>query len=321
MNSLEVDRKIAHRHVVIVTSPIVELVAYLYFKQNSIKSRNITLITLRKYQCNLLKSQKNFCFSLGFFERAVNKIFNLSLEGLILSVLVLFRRRDFTLYSPWDLPQTFFLKRSRRCIAHFYLEEGQLSHNNYGEYDFSGKLNKERARISRWRSGHVSDILKTKVTFDGYFSSSAAGFIRIHPDAFLDKNKNKLVTLKIFSDENMQGLVNFRGTRKIGVFPAPRRLVGRTLVEVVDKLLSELGTECLIKLHPGYSSNGALRDEVIKCIHERSDGAVFVSDNAFIELEMLVEKKVLYGPTSSLELYAEFLGSEYRRIEINDPVK
>ena len=79
-----------------------------------------------------------------------------------------------------------------------------------------------------------------------------------------------------------------------------------------------MGKSGVIKIHPSFPSDKQTRKE-LNLMLERIRGSKnisFCDDDVVLEIEMLYESKVVYGPLSSLERYTENFGSKYLKIEL-----
>ncbi len=83
------------------------------------------------------------------------------------------------------------------------------------------------------------------------------------------------------------------------------------------KLIKFLPDGSCIKLHPSLSYSKNKLNNVQKVFDEISQNKLSLCTNEIIiELEILFEKKILYGPQSSLSIYAKEYGSKYIDVKL-----
>lgn len=305
-----------NKHIFFISSPIVELVVASYIEEFEISYNDIILIPLRKYTPNLINAKVlNIYFPL--IEKIFYRLFLISFEGLLIRLIIGLKKVSFYLYTPWDVPQYYSLRKLKNCLGQVYVEEGQMSHNKIYPYKMSKNYNQERRRLHTWRKSHVTQIKKDKTSFRGFFNRSAMGYLALTRGSFPEVDRNKKLFLKIPQDLISNYVEKTSAAKNIGIMPAPRRLVDIGWESVIDKFIEILPEGSMIKLHPGFEVNKQVYLKLERYLLVKSRGTITLCPKGtVIEMEMAKNKKVLYGPLTSLKRYANFLGSRFIDLKV-----
>ena len=85
---------------------------------------------------------------------------------------------------------------------------------------------------------------------------------------------------------------------------------------MISKLIQLLPENSVIKAHPSFMINSekieSLKSLLIKFQKEKFTPC---PKDVIIEMEMQYEKKIVIGPSSSLEFYTKLFKSEYQKID------
>lgn len=305
-----------HQHIFFISSPIVELIVASYLEELHIDAKDITLVSLRKYKPNLINAKViNIYFP--FIEKVFYRLFLLSFEGMVLRFIASFQNKYFYLYTPWDVPQYFSMRRSKNCLGHFYIEEGQISHNTVNLYEISANYYEERKRLQSWRNRYVSHLKKDQTPFRGFFNNKSSGHLVLLNDAFPGVDNNKKILVKISKNLASNYVEKTSATKTIGIMPAPRRVTDIGWQKAVDIFIEKLPPGSMIKLHPGFEVNKKTYRKLESYLSIKSRGEITLCPKGtIIELEMVKAKKVLYGPLTSLKRYSKYFGSRFINLKV-----
>ena len=88
---------------------------------------------------------------------------------------------------------------------------------------------------------------------------------------------------------------------------------------MIDTLIDLLPSNSIIKLHPSFYNSIIKVKTIKKYIEKKSYSSITLSsEDTILELEMLYEKKIIYGPQTTLSKYARYLGSSFHDIKLFD---
>ena len=293
------------KHVFVITNPINAIVTRMLIERFRLAKVNVVIFSLRGIDTSLAGS----CAVVGsstIVDRALMKLFCLSGQGLRFKNFVEREQREFILYASWMYPEIEVLAKSPLCIGSVYLEEGQQSY--YSASVYSHKNN-------TWsvRKGQISDG-----SLDHYFRDDYRACVSLSADAFPLLDKKKKIVLKNFELLKKCYQPQLMGTANIGITPAPRRMPENQIPHMAKVFANTLPDGGVVKLHPGfnvYQKMARIFREELKCA---SLGKVNCIPNSIvIELEMLFEPKIFFGPRSSVSIYANLFCSEYRFISFS----
>ena len=293
------------KHVFVITNPINAIVSRMLIEHFCIARDNVVIFSLRGIDTTIAGS----CAMAGsptVFDRALMKLFSLSGQGLRFKSFVEREQREFILYASWMYPEIEVLAKSTLCSGSVYLEEGQQSY--YLANIFPNKNNNWSVRKGKIFDGSV----------DHYFRDDYRACVGLSADAFPLLDKKKKIVLTNFELLKKCYLPQLIGKANIGITPAPRRIPENQISQMAKVFASTLPDGGVVKLHPGFNVHRKMArifQEELKCA---SLGKInCISNLIIIELEMLFEPKLFFGPRSSVSIYASLFGSEYRTISFS----
>lgn len=302
-------------HVFFITSPIVEIISSSYIKDKKIQSEDILLISLRGYQF-ILNEYEVVRLKPSLLSRVIFKLFKVSSLGLLLLLRLVAKNRKYIIYCPWDMPEVVSASWSKNFLGCYYIEEGTMSMGAYGSYFHDRTFRFELRRIAEWRQSHKRGIKDDLTRFNSFYDSNCLGFIKLVDGSFPDKIASKVKKIKFNLENFSHYKFTLKDTQNIVILPSTRRLEGAVISSFVDKMLQQVPSDCAFKFHPNFELNVELKEEIKREISKHIDAPKFCGNETIIELEMAVCKKTLYGPLSSLKIYAEHFGSEYVHVDI-----
>ena len=107
------------------------------------------------------------------------------------------------------------------------------------------------------------------------------------------------------------------GIKRIALSCAESRLINNNWEEMILKLIKYLPDGGLIKLHPSfYTSDNKIKKINSFLLKQNFKNISLCKSDVILELEMIYEKKIFYGPKTTLSYYTEMLGSEFKHIEL-----
>ena len=88
-------------------------------------------------------------------------------------------------------------------------------------------------------------------------------------------------------------------------------------MDMLSKLISILPNGSIIKPHPSFTINNNIYNEFKDLFNRINNKHIRLCEsNVMLELEMIYEKKQIFGPQSSLSIYTKMLGSKYEEINL-----
>ena len=290
------------KHVFVITNPINTIVVRMLINRFCIENDDILIFSMRGTDTTLV-GPCAIAGSSTLFDRALMKFFNFSGQGLRFKKFVEQDKRKFILYASWMYPEIEVLAKSHLCLGSVYIEEGQQSYYLARAYPASN---------NSW-SKRKEKILGGSV--DYYFRNDHRACVGLGANAFPLMDSEKKIVLKEFELLKKCYLPQLSGKPHIGVTPAPRRIPENqifTMARVFANILPDGG---VVKLHPGFNVHQKMARIFKEELKRASLGKVKCAPNStIIELEMLFEQKFLFGPRSSISIYAEIFNCEYQTI-------
>ena len=303
-------RKQGLLNVFMIVNPLAYLVAVLLIKKFKFDSSNILLVSSRGPDLSLL-NHPSLKLSPKRRHHIIQKVFFSSYLGI--EVLKKVKKRNFILYTPFSNRDSNWLIKSKKCVGHFYIEEGQGSYLqsklfNYNDLSFFNK---------------ISNNFKNKENFgDAYgnfYRSDSSGFIAIHPDSFPSIYNNEKYILDDLNFIKKIYTPKTTGIKNFALGCAERRLINGDWRKMIDTLINLLPSNSIIKLHPSFYTSMEKVKTIKEYIEEKSYSRITLcSEDVILELEMLYEKKISYGPQTTLSKYAKYLGSSFYDIKLFD---
>jgi len=290
-------------HVFLVASPIVQIVASLVIKKLGLSEREVLCVVVRESDTSLIKAKK-ITYKMLSIDRILSRLFQFSYSDTVLRRRVEASCDNFYVYCAWFDRTVEQLVNSPKCSGHYYMEEGQLAYYKNKEFDADVEY-RERARR------------KAEGSNDYHYRSDALGYYGLNNHAFPSISDKRKTILSDFSGLLEEYCLKLAGIQRIAVLPTPHRIDEVSIENLIDVYLENIGPDGVIKLHPGFSAYPALSKRVKEIIFSRGFLKESVcSNDVILELEMLHERKELFGVRSSLSTYAEILGSDYHFLDL-----
>lgn len=291
-------------HVFFISNPIFEMISVMWIKECNINLEKVLFINLRKINTNIINCRR-IVINNSLICRILNK-FGINLNLFRIKNFLKLIKKNFIIYAPWQIELVRHLINNKKCIGHFYIEEGQLS---------------------GWKKNLIPN---TKDEFINYSNGSiyaedkdflhrkdALGFISIDKNTFPHISNKKKIIINNFEDIKSIYKPKLIGIKIIGIMPAFRRIKGKKLLDIIFNLVDYLPNKSAIKLHPAYSISNKNKRSIEKSIIDKKGKQILICDSdILLEAEMLFEKKVIYGSKSSLQKYSEIFYSTFITIDL-----
>lgn len=291
--------------VFFVVNPLTALISRLIIDEFELK--NILIVSFRSTSVELIKFKTIFVTEKRFDAYRKKLLFDSPSGSRILEAI----EGDFILFTSWAFRETNWLLKSKKCKGHFYIEEGQGSYMNYTTFDYK--------KLPFWIL--IKNNFKNRINKGdgkGYFyREDNSGFIGLHPKSFPNIKTSQKYFLK--NMEKLKELYSpkLNGHKNIALSCAERRLEDNNWKGMIDKLIQCLPKGGLIKLHPSFCVSEEKIEKIKKYLNLKTNGQIRLCDNEVIlEIEMLYEKKTIWGPQTSLSFYADFFGSTFKSINL-----
>ena len=287
------------KHVFFILSPITLILSLLIAKAKMLNDDDVIVIYLRGFKSDFFKKPHHLVKT--FSKRLFQKLRFKPMTREVLKIIG--SKNNFLLYTPWCFPESAvtpdinILLNNKKCLGHFYIEEGQLSYEKNFE---------SNPALSR--------------SYNEYFREDNLGFYAIFDSAFPKAPLKKKIILSQSDLSEIKRLYTPKllGTNEIGITCSERRLKSNEYKKMLNVLISHLDDNSAIKFHPSFESDNKLfypLREFIK--HNELNKDISVCDrDIIIEFEMMYEKKTLIGSMSSLKIYADFLNSSFKEIDL-----
>ncbi len=305
------------KHVFIVSSPIVVFIAKLIINKFSIPSKDIIIIPERNTYFKLINS-KSIYQKRSFIDRLIKRIFLFSYRGYQLRRKIEKDCDKFILYCDWDNREVVEILNSKKCFGNAYIEEGQLSFNNFNTYVFKKNRISQWMRLQKWFKNVRTMSKDSNIPkFNECFNNKAFAFFTIYKEAFPLVDKNKKYNFIDFEIIRKDYVPKLTGKSNIGIMCSPRRIKTNGWNECIKLFIESIPYQSVIKLHPEFYANGEYLNRFMEIFNLSNFKKIIICDQStIIEAEMLFEKKVLYGPLSSLKTYTNLFGSKFIEISI-----
>lgn len=293
-------------HVFLIGSPITAMTARMAIESFKIPPNRVICISIRNSATSLVCND-HVALKTLWHDRVIQKIFGKNTSGARLRRIVNRKCERFVVYTPWLFAEAECLSSSPRCLGHIYIEEGQLSYYNAATFPA------DKGFPFQFRQHQ-----KSLGSVNHHYRDDGLAFIGILPDAYPSMPKDKRIILQNYADALKSYKPLLKGVFNIGILPAPHRTPFASLPSAINLMVSKMPDGGTIKLHPGYKLYPAHTKSVLKIVDEQQCRNVTICDDrAILELEMLVEKKQLFGARSSLSKYADSFGSSYKLVEFS----
>tara|TARA_Y100000996_G_scaffold413500_2_gene401886 strand:- start:400 stop:1356 length:957 start_codon:yes stop_codon:yes gene_type:complete len=295
-------------HIFLTVSPVTSLIYRMIVEKYSIDKNKIKVFSFRNTDTSII----NYCvkkIKSKRYYRILEKFLWDSPNGRKISYSI--GQNDYIVYCSWAFREANWLINNKKCKGHIYIEEGQHSYMNISSYDptnisLTNKIKKN------WKN-RFSNIDE----YGYYFRNDADAFIGLNNDIFPNISKTKKYYLDNLNEMKKYYKPKLLGISKIGLSCATRRVKEENWEEMLQKLFGYVGAGGAIKAHPSFSVSQQLRSKFKRTFDKLNTKNYFLcSDEIILELEMLFEPKILFGPQTSLSKYAKLLGSEFIDIKL-----
>lgn len=287
-------------HVFLIHNSVAIIMAMMMADAYRIPLKSVRAVGIRHTSTDLTGFQE-LPLTVRAYDRYVNRITGRNLAARRLRREYLGGSR-YIVYASWVYPEVEELLASSRSLGLVVFEEGQQSYYRSPPYRPSF-FKRWLFRRSRVLGGSISH----------YFRSDAAAYVSLTEAAFPLMPKERRYVLSNLESAARNYAPRLKGVPAVGLMPAPRRLAPADVFPAIDRLIDAMQGQGVIKMHPGFLSEPFyVSARFAQYIEERSGGCIgLCPDDVLLELEMLVEKKQLYGARSSLIRYADLLGSSF----------
>mgnify|MGYP001261678207 CR=1 FL=1 len=295
------------RHVFFINNPVTSIISKLIIEKYLIDTENILIISIRNSDTSLL-NYTTYKLNKGSYDPYLEKFFWYSPSNKKISNFI--GCDNFILYASWAYREVVNTLNNKFCKGHFYIEEGQHSYMDIKPYNPKKITLLDKLKIN-WKNRF------SKTDSKGYyFRDDAFGFFALSSDAYPGVKKQQKIILDNLIELKKTYEPKLQGIKHIGITCASRRLKQNEWKTMIKKLMNKMINGGIIKLHPSFLSSNS-RNRMIKIFNEINNPKFVLSDdNVIIELEMLYEKKILYGHQTSLSKYAEILNSKFIRLKL-----
>lgn len=296
-------------HIFLIHSPLAIIISMMIADAYPIPPSRIYAVSIRNTSTERT-GFKTLPLEPRRYDRYVNRLMGRHLAALRLRRRLGKLSKRYIIYASWVYPEVEELISSSQCAGLVIFEDGQQAYYQSRPYT-NHWLNRWLFRRKKIAQGSLHH----------YFREDSACHIGISPEAFPLVDRNKRYALTNMSDiANKHYVPRLQGVRSIGLMPAPRRLSAEDVLAAVNALIDAMQGQGVIKMHPGFLSEKIYcAQEFARYIDNASGGRISLCpDDVLIELEMLFEKKDLYGARSSLSRYAELFGSSFHMIAFNN---
>ncbi len=294
-------------HLFLVVNPISAMVTKLIIDNYGLKEEKIMVLTLRGTDTSSLSISSEE-LDQKWFDKFLIKLFQFQPLSNRVKKEISKTNKNFILYSSWAYKETFLtpsvpnILSSDFCRGHMYIEEGQVTYRPSKPY-----LPKQKLRDNADNAENLKDV----------FRNDAEGYFSILEDAFPLVPNEKKILLSNYKDLLETYEPRLEGISKIGLTCAERRINKNQWKSMLQNLMSNMREGGVVKLHPSFTYNKKTRMKITSIFNEISpDSISLCDDKVILEIEMLHEKKTLFGPLSSLNKYAKVFGSEFIDIQL-----
>ena len=119
------------KHIFIIPNEIAAMIAYEYISEVGLSKDSVEIIFIRGLNFNLFSSMNVTSSTRGIIEKLGDRyhINCLSYNSKIKRITESFKK-NFILYVTWFNSLTAEIIKSKKCIAHAYIEEGEMAYTN-----------------------------------------------------------------------------------------------------------------------------------------------------------------------------------------------
>ena len=292
-------------HVFLINNPVTAIISAMICSYYNINPKKSIIISLRHTDISLFSD--NLIYPNDYMlDSFFSKIFNVNLKAKRLIYNIERFKKNFLLYTSWDYPLSNIILRSRNCIGHNYIEEGQIAYKNLNTY------NLKKSSFQHLNNNKIAEFKKN------IFRNDAINFYGISKDSFSKINNEKRVILNDFDIFKSLYKAKLIGIKYIGLTCASRRIINQDWELMLKNIIKEMPSASgVIKLHPSFVSNIKLKNEVTNIFNRIAPPHISLcSNNIILELEMLSETKTIFGPLTSLEIYSNLFNSKFISLKL-----
>lgn len=293
-------------YVFFVNSPITVIITKLCIEEYKLDPKKILIVSIRDTKTNIL-DYETINPKRTFIDRIILRFFKIDLFGKKISNQIKkLIDKNYLIFCSWYYPEVQASIKSNNCIAHLYIEEGQLSYSDI-----------KPISIEEMERENKTKVYREPYLRKNFFLNTAKAYLGIFPNVFPQISKDLRFTLNNHSDILKIYKPKLIGIKNIGLTCAERRIKDNDWRIIIDKLIADMTEGGVIKLHPSFNSSKT-KFEIIKNYTElKSENRVrLCSLETIIEIEMMQEPKKLIGPLTSLRYYAESMGSSFQEIKL-----
>lgn len=297
-------------NVFFVVSPLTSMIFRMIIDEYDIKPENILLISfrgsdLKMFNHNYIKVKR------GKIDSYLEKLFFISPTGKMIINKIKPYNKKFLIYATSSFREVNWTLKNCLCSGHIYIEEGQASYMKWRPYNYS-KLNFLTRLKNNWKN-RINNIEGI-----GYFyRDDAHAFIGISNESFPLIELSKKFLLTNFKILKKYYKPIHLGTYNIGLTCADRRLERKDWKTMFKRLAEKMNYNGVIKLHPSFNVPESKSKEIKLVFESLNFKNISLSPNkSIIEIEMLYEKKQIYGPKTSIEKYSKVFGSNFKHVSL-----
>lgn len=294
-------------NIFFVVNPLTLIITKLIIDEFQLEKKNILIISFRNTNISIL-NYNFYIIEHSKYDGIKRKLFLQNPAGE--KICSLFNRK-FILYTSWAFKEANYLLKSSNCFGHIYIEEGQGSYKNHKLFNYS------KLSVFTKIKFHFKNRINNDQGPNYAFRDDNLGFIGLHPKCFPNIKTSQKYILK--NTEKLKEVYSSKimGYREIALSCAESRLEINNWKGMIDKLIECLPKGGLIKLHPSFYMSDEKIDKIKKYLTLKTDERIRLCDNdVILEIEMLYEKKIIWGPQTSLSFYADFFGSTFKSINL-----
>lgn len=298
-------KKLDWINIFLVVNPVTAIVSQLIIEKYGLNRDNVVFVSLRNSELTEFGFEA-LEIQTSLLDRLFAKVLGINRRGLRLAKALEALKTRFIVYTSWMHPEADSLVSSPLCQGYFLIEEGQQSYYPANEYSYGAR---------NWRARNKAIQMGS---YDHFYRNDYVGCFGLTRNSFPNLDKTRLQILDNMTILKTTYKAKLMGITNIGILPAPRRLPRDFLQNAADKFSDMMPEGGVVKMHPGFAVHKDYAKEFELAL-ERSAGKRITccGMDVILEIEMLFEKKVIFGPRSSVEIYAKTLGSNFSRIRFD----
>ena len=293
--------------IFLIPNPLTAIVSSLIIDEFELNKSEILLVSYRNTPLNL--------FNYPSIEIKQNKIAfyiqKLLFYSISSNIILNNVKKEFILFTSSATKEANSLIKSKKCLGHFYIEEGQGSYVDHKPFNYNGMTT-----IQSIKSNFSNKFIKID-NYINFYRDDSLGFIGIYKKCF------PMIAMEDkFYLNNLERIKNYYkpkilGIKRIALSCAERRLINNNWEEMILKLIKYLPDGGLIKLHPSFYHSDDKIKKIYSFLSEQDAKNISLcKSDVILELEMIYEKKIFYGPKTTLSYYTEMLGSKFNHIKL-----